>query len=120
MQLKEVTLRPKIDDHDYNFKVRHAREFLEHRDKVKVTLTYRGRELAHIDLGRKVLDRVIADLAEVANVEQPPMMEGRAMIMVLVPKPNLQAPKPREHAEGEAEREPRERAAKVSAPAEGA
>jgi translation initiation factor IF-3 len=99
MQLKEVKLRPKIDEHDYHFKVRHAREFLENRDKVKITLTYRGREMAHIDLGRKVMERAIADLADVANIEQHPKLEDRNMTAVLVPKPQVHGPRAREHDE---------------------
>lgn len=97
MQLKEVKLRPKIDEHDYQFKMRHAREFLEHRDKVKITLTYRGREMAHIDIGRKVMEKAIAELSDVGNVEQHPKLEDRNMTAVLVPKPQMHAGKPREH-----------------------
>jgi translation initiation factor IF-3 len=97
MQLKEVKLRPKIDEHDYAFKIRHAREFLGHRDKVKLTLTYRGREMAHIDIGRKVMERAIADLADVGNVEQHPKLEDRNMTAVIVPKPQVHAGRPREH-----------------------
>jgi len=63
MQIKEVKLRPKIDDHDYDFKVNHAREFLSHRDKVKFTVTFRGREMVHMELGRRILDDVVKDLA---------------------------------------------------------
>ena|SRR5437870_6372301 len=89
MRMKEVKLRPKIDEHDYNFKVGHARTFLEERDKVKFSVTFRGRELAHIDLGQKIMSRVITDLAEVGQIEMPAKMEGRMLVMVMVPKPGL-------------------------------
>src|SRR5262249_45154407 len=89
MRMKEVKLRPKIDEHDYNFKVGHARAFLEERDKVKFSVTFRGRELAHIDLGQKIMTRVIADLAEVGQIEMPAKMEGRILVMVMVPKQGL-------------------------------
>ena len=85
--LKEVKLRPKIEKHDYQFKLRHAMRFLEARDKVKVTVIFRGRELAHIDLGRKILDAFVKDLDELATVEVLPKMEGRNMSLVLSPKP---------------------------------
>ncbi len=90
MQLKEVKLRPKIEEHDYEFKVKHAREFLSARDKVKLTVTFRGREMAHQDLGYKLIQRAIADLAEVALVETPPRSEGRTLTAVLMPKPPRQ------------------------------
>lgn len=85
-QLKEVKLRPKIEKHDFDFKLRHAIKFLDGRDKVKVTVIFRGRELAHIDLGRKVLDAFVEAIGENAMVELPPKMEGRNMSMVLAPK----------------------------------
>lgn len=85
-QLKEVKMRPKIDDHDYGFKMRHAKEFLAERDKVKFTITFRGREMAHQDLGYNVINQIIQDLAEIANVEQPPRSEGRTVTMVVSPK----------------------------------
>ena len=87
MHLKEVKLRPKIDEHDYNFKVQHARDFLEHRDKVKFTVTFRGREMAHQELGHQMLQRVIADLAEIAAPESIPRSEGRTLVMIMLPKP---------------------------------
>jgi translation initiation factor IF-3 len=87
MQLKEIKMRPKIEEHDYMFKVNHARTFLEERDKVKVTVTFRGREIAHQDLGHKLIQKVIAALADVATVETPPRNEGRTLLTVLMPKP---------------------------------
>ena len=84
--LKEVKFRPGIDEHDFAFKTRHAREFLTEGNKVKVTMMYRGRQMAHIDLGREVLDRVAAELKDISKVEQEPKLEGRNMSMVLGPK----------------------------------
>jgi len=87
MQLKEIKMRPKIEEHDYSFKLQHAREFLEQRDKVKFTVTFRGREIAHQDIGHKLIQKAIADLAEIASVESPPRSEGRTLTTVLMPKP---------------------------------
>jgi len=87
MQLKEVKMRPKIDDHDYDFKMNHAREFLSQRDKVKFTITFRGREVAHMEIGHRLIQKAIAELADVASVEQPPRAEGRSLNAVLMPKP---------------------------------
>ncbi len=85
--LKEVKLRPKIEDHDYRFKVEHGRRFLELHDKVKFTVTFRGRELAHPEAGKRLLERVIKDLELVGQVEIPARMEGRSMVLLMVPKP---------------------------------
>lgn len=95
--VKEVKMRPKIEPHDYNFKKRHAVEFLAEGDKVKCTVIFRGRELAHKELGRKLMERLIEDLVDVANVEVPIRSEGRTMVMVLSPKP---APKTKEKSRG--------------------
>src|SRR5881392_385209 len=86
IHLKEVKYRPGIDEHDFEFKTRHAREFLQDGNKVKVTMMYRGRQMAHIDLGRAVLDRVANELKDIAKIEQDPKLEGRNMSMVLAPK----------------------------------
>ncbi len=86
IEIKEIKLRPNIDDNDYNIKMRSMIKFLEEGDKVKVTLRFRGREMAHQDLGVKVLDRVRGDLEELGKVEQFPKMEGRQMVMVIAPK----------------------------------
>ena len=85
IEIKEIKLRPTIDDNDYNIKMRAMLRFLEEGDKVKVTLRFRGRELAHQDLGMAVLVRVRDDLDPVAKVEQMPKMEGRQMVMVVAP-----------------------------------
>ncbi len=93
MQLKEVKMRPKIEDHDYDFKLRHARTFLEERDKVKFTVTFRGREMAHQELGYKIIEAIVNDLADVAVVETPPRSEGRTVSMVMTPKAKANEPK---------------------------
>ncbi len=85
-EIKELKFRPGIDSHDYEVKMRSMRKFLDDGDKVKVTLRFRGREMAHQELGMKVLDRVRDDLVEIAKVEQFPKMEGRQMVMVMTPK----------------------------------
>ena len=85
-QIKEIKMRPNIDDHDYGVKMRKIHEFIDEGDKVKVTLRFRGRELAHGELGMQLLQRVQADVAEAAKVEQHPRMEGRQMLMVLAPR----------------------------------
>jgi translation initiation factor IF-3 len=86
IDVKEIKMRPNIDIHDYDVKMRAIIKFLGEGDKVKVTLRFRGREMAHQDFGRDVLERVRMQLEEEAKVEQYPAMEGRQMIMVLAPK----------------------------------
>ena len=86
IEVKEIKLRPSIDDHDYEVKRRSMMKFIEEGDKVKVTMRFRGRELAHQELGMDVLIRVRDDLDEIAKVEQMPRMEGRQMTMVMSPK----------------------------------
>jgi translation initiation factor IF-3 len=86
IEVKEVKLRPGIDDHDYDVKMRSMVRFLDEGDKVKVTMRFRGREMAHQELGMDVLMRVKTDLDEKSKVEAMPRMEGRQMIMVLAPK----------------------------------
>lgn len=88
-QLKEMRYRPKIDEHDYAFKTKHVREFLESGSKVKAFVFFRGREMAHQELGRRVLDRLSADMEDVANIDVKPIMEGRKMNMILAPKPEI-------------------------------
>ena len=85
VQVKEVKFRPGIEEHDYNFKTRHARRFLEEGNKVKLTMMFRGRQVTHPELGREVLLRVTEDLKEVGMVESRPSFEGRVMSMVLAP-----------------------------------
>lgn len=86
IEVKELKLRPNIDDNDYDVKMRAARRFLEEGDKVKVTMRFRGREMAHQDIGMGVLMRVRDALEDLVKVEQMPKLEGRQMIMVLAPK----------------------------------
>lgn len=86
VEIKEIKMRPGIDTHDYDVKMRSVFKFLSEGDKVKVTLRFRGREMAHQELGVKVLDRVRADVDSAAKVEQFPKMEGRQMTMVVAPK----------------------------------
>lgn len=85
-KLKEIRLRPKTGDHDIDFKVKQAISFLEHKDKVQVSVIFRGRELAHIDEGRKVMDQVIAKLLEVGKLESPPSLQQKRMIATVIPK----------------------------------
>jgi translation initiation factor IF-3 len=98
--LKEVRVRPKIDDHDYSFKIRNARKFLEDRDKVKVTVMFRGREHAYRDRGELLLKRIEEDLSDVAVVEVRPRMEGRTMMQVLSPRPGVGVKKKEESRDG--------------------
>ncbi|HCS17228.1 MAG TPA: translation initiation factor IF-3 [Erythrobacter sp.] len=86
IDIKEIKMRPSIDNHDYDVKMRNIVKFLGEGDKVKVTLRFRGREMAHQDLGMRVLDRVKEQLDELGKVEQFPKMEGRQMTMVLAPR----------------------------------
>ncbi len=85
IEVKEIKMRPTIDTHDYEVKMRNLRKFLAKGDKVKVTIRFRGRELAHTELGRELLEKVLADAGEGAKVELMPKMEGRQMIMILAP-----------------------------------
>src|SRR5467141_2683596 len=86
VEVKEIKFRPMIDDHDYDVKMRSMIRFFEEGDKVKVTLRFRGREMAHQELGVKLLDRVKGDTATLAKVEQEPKFEGRQMVMILAPR----------------------------------
>jgi translation initiation factor IF-3 len=84
--IKEIKMRPNIDDHDYDVKMRNVKKFIEEGDKVKMTLRFRGREMAHQELGMDLLKRVQEDTAEIAKVEAYPRLEGRQMLMVISPK----------------------------------
>jgi translation initiation factor IF-3 len=86
IEVKEIKLRPGIETHDYEIKLKAARKFLDNGDKVKVTMRFRGRELAHQDIGAKVLVKVREELDPLAKVEQMPRMEGRQMVMVVAPR----------------------------------
>jgi translation initiation factor IF-3 len=84
--LKEVKYRPGIDDHDFDTKTRHARRFIEEGNKVKVTMMFRGRQVAHPELGKEVLDRVATELADIGKIETDAKLEGKNMTMILAPK----------------------------------
>ncbi|HXG78406.1 MAG TPA: translation initiation factor IF-3 [Methyloceanibacter sp.] len=86
VEIKEIKMRPNIDTHDYDVKMRSIRRFFEEGDKVKVTLRFRGREMAHQELGAQLLDRVKQDTSTIAKVESEPRLEGRQMVMVLAPR----------------------------------
>lgn len=86
IHVKEIKFRPKIEDHDYQTKMRNLIKFLEHGDRCKVTMMFRGREMAHIDLGRAVINRVAKDLAPIAEMEKAPRLEGRNMSLTFIPK----------------------------------
>jgi translation initiation factor IF-3 len=86
VEIKEIKLRPGIDDHDYETKMKAVKRFFEEGDKVKFVLRFRGREMAHQDIGFKVLERVKAETAAIAKIELEPSLDGRQMIMVLAPK----------------------------------
>ena len=86
--VKEVKLRPNIEQHDFNVKLKNALRFIEDGDKVKVTIMFRGRELSHPDLGRQILIKMAEELKELVVVEREPKLEGKNMIMILSPKPH--------------------------------
>ncbi len=85
IQLKEIKMRPKIDDHDYEFKKRHIENFISKGDKVKVTVQFRGREMAHIDIGQNIMKKLKEDLKDTILIEKEPKLEGRQMIMIVAP-----------------------------------
>ena len=87
VQIKEIKVRPKTDDHDYETKLRHIRRFLTDGDRCKVTVFFRGREIVHKDRGESILTKIIADTADVGKVEQAPSAEGRTLQMLLIPLP---------------------------------
>jgi translation initiation factor IF-3 len=86
IQIKEIKMRPKTDEHDLEFKTRHIEKFLKEGNKAKVTMIFRGREVMHTNLGRKLLDKLAEDLKDAAIVEQLPRLEGKNMVMILAPK----------------------------------
>jgi len=87
VKLKEVNLRPKTDEHDVDFKVDHIKRFLSEGNKVKLSVVFKGREISHPDQGRKILERVVKEVAQEGVIEQMPIMEGKRMLMILAPKP---------------------------------
>lgn len=85
IEVKEIKFRPNTDTHDYEIKMRSVKKFLENGDKVKVTLRFRGREMAHVELGQNLLERVVEDISELGKVDEIPKVEGRQMVMVINP-----------------------------------
>ncbi len=96
--VKEVKFRPGTDDHDYDYRMKHAREWLEEGDKVKATIWFRGREMTHRELGSRILEKLEKDLADVGEVEARPRMEGNQMFIILGPKRHKSAAKSEHHA----------------------
>jgi len=94
-KLKEIRVRPKTDDHDVDTKVVQARKFLEHNDKVQITVIFRGREMQHQEEGRRVLDSVLEKLASAGKVERPPTMDGKRMTALIMPNKTAAKPKPK-------------------------
>jgi translation initiation factor IF-3 len=94
IQVKEVKFRPKIDEHDFQFKLRNAERFLNGGNKVKSVVIYRGREVVHMEVGRRHLERLASELSELCNVESPPKREGNTMVQILAPKKDAAPKKP--------------------------
>jgi translation initiation factor IF-3 len=86
IQVKEIRIRPKTDEHDLQVKIKHIKKFLSQNDKVKITMMFRGREIAYTDLGRKIMDDIQKELAEISIIDQHPRLEGRNMVMIVSPK----------------------------------
>ena len=86
IQLKEIRLRPKTEEHDLQVKLRHIKRFLEENNKVKVTMMFRGREIAYTDMGRKIMEGILSELEENGVIDQHPKLEGRSMVMIVTPK----------------------------------
>ena len=93
IEVKEIKFRPKVDEHDYDFKKKHIERFLSEGDKVKATIFFRGRENAHPEIGRKILDRLMGELGEVAIAEQEPQKEGNQLHTILAPRPGVKRPR---------------------------
>lgn len=91
VELKEVKLRPKTDDHDLDFKIKHARRFLQEGNKVKITCRFRGREITHPETARRQLDHVMEQCKDIGQMEQPPRMEGRTMTCIISPRQEIRA-----------------------------
>jgi len=94
--LKEIKIKPNIEEHDYQVKLHHLKRFLTRGDKAKLTMTFMGRQMSHMEIGRKVIDRIVADLVDVAEVEQGPTREGRSIIVNFMPRSGVKGDK---HAE---------------------
>jgi len=94
IQVKEIRMRPKIDQHDYNVKLKHLRRFLEEGNKAKVTVRFRGREMAFVEAGHEVIQRLVEDLNDIATIEKLPEMDGRFMVAVFTPRQDKKPAKP--------------------------
>ena len=103
IEVKEIKFRPKVDEHDYDFKRKHIERFLADGDKVKATIFFRGREMAHPEIGRRILERLIADLGEQAVAETMPRQEGNQMHTILSQKAGAKRPAPRREPQPEEE-----------------
>ena len=103
-KLKEIRVRPKTGDHDIDTKIAHARKFLEHNDKVQVTVLFRGREMQHQQEGRRVLDGILEKLADVGKVERPPAMDGKRMTALIMPSKPVARAKPKPGSQSAAEK----------------
>ena len=117
VQLKEVKLRPKTEEHDYDFKVRNVKRFLEEGNKARITIMFRGREITHREQGSQILDDVSKDVKDVGVIEQAPRMEGRQMFMILAPTPKIMQ-KVRDQARQAAQQQEKREQARPSKPAE--
>ena len=93
VHLKEIKMKPNIEEHDYQVKLHHIKRFLERGDKAKLTMTFRGREMSHMSIGKKIMDRVVSDLNEAGEVEKGPMMEGRNIMIYFMPRPSASVKK---------------------------
>jgi translation initiation factor IF-3 len=91
VHLKEIKMKPNIEEHDYQFKLHHMKRFLERGDKAKLTMVFRGREMSHMNIGKKIMDRTVADLSDVGEVEKGPMMEGRSIMIHFMPRQSSSA-----------------------------
>jgi translation initiation factor IF-3 len=106
VQLRSMRYRPKTDEHDFKFKTRHVREFLEQGSKVKVFVMFSGREMAHVEYGHKILERIIQELDDICTVEQIAKLEGRNLSMILTPKPQSQRTKSKRTQDAQSKNEP--------------
>ena len=98
IEVKEIKFRPKVDEHDYQFKKHHIERFIEDGDKVKATIFFRGREMAHPEIGRRILERLIEELSDIGTVEIEPQKEGNQLHTILAPKPGMKRAQPQERS----------------------
>ncbi len=120
IEVKEVKFRPKTHDHDFGYKVRHVRRFLEDGDKVRLLVQFRGREIVHPETGRSILDRVCEEVADIATVAQTASMEGNRMNMILAPKKGRETPSPKKKPRPDQAQDEEDQVATAQAPAKAA